>query len=172
MNGLSAAARSDFTAFATSHPGAGLESMPLADVANFLFGSYTGLAVTVFNFVPALTASLGVCALPLVSALAAKGRRAQLRSTVESLLRITAVVAVPMGMGLAVMFGAGHAASVRRQPAEAAVAASLLRPLGAAAIFVSVAGPVNSMLQAVAGSTRPCGSCLSAGRSSSPSTSF
>lgn len=149
MNSLARAVAGDFAALAAGYPNAGLDAMPREEIPNFLFGSYSGLAVTVFNLVPALTATLGVCALPMVSAMAAKGNRARLRAAIEAVLRITAVVAVPMGMGLAVMAQPILSILFSGNPAEVAVAVKLLRPLGAAAVFVSAVAPINSMLQAM-----------------------
>ncbi|MEG1848949.1 MAG: oligosaccharide flippase family protein, partial [Oscillospiraceae bacterium] len=163
MNRLGAAVSSGLPALIASHPGAGLGNMPETEIPNFLYGSYTGLAVTVFNLIPAMTASLGVSALPMMSALHAKGQRARLRLTVESILRVTAMVAVPAGMGLAVMARPILLLLFTQNPAETAVAAPLLQMLGAAVMFVAVAAPICSMLQAVGKVYTPVGLMLLGG---------
>jgi stage V sporulation protein B len=39
-------------------------SLGAAEIPNFLYGSYTGMAGTLFNLVPAMTASFATSALP------------------------------------------------------------------------------------------------------------
>ena len=149
MNRISFAARYDWEALCRSHPGAMLQSMHAERVANFLYGSYTGLAITIFNLVPALTAALGTCAIPMIAALSSQGRMAQLRQQVESVIRVTVIIAMPMGLGICCLSGPILSVVFDGNPIEVAIAAQLLRPMGVAAVFVAVAGAVNSMLQAV-----------------------
>lgn len=149
MNRISLAAQSDWEALCHSHPDAMLQSMHAQRVANFLYGSYTGLAVTIFNLVPALTAAIGTCALPMIAALASQGRLSQLRQQVESVIRVTIIIAMPMGLGICCLSGQILSVVFDSNPIEVAIAARLLRPMGIAAVFVAVAGAVNSMLQAV-----------------------
>ena len=146
MNRISLAAQSDWEALCHSHPDAMLQSMHAQRVANFLYGSYTGLAVTIFNLVPALTAAIGTCALPMIAALASQGRLSQLRQQVESVIRVTIIIAMPMGLGICCLSGQILSVVFDSNPIEVAIAARLLRPMGIAAVFVAVAGAVNSML--------------------------
>lgn len=149
MNRISFAAQHDWEALCRSHPDAMLQSMHAERVANFLYGSYTGLAITIFNLVPALTAALGTCALPMIAALSSQGRMAQLRQQVESVIRVTIILAMPMGLGICCLSGPILSTIFDSNPIEVAIAAQLLRPMGIAAVFVAVSGAVNSMLQAV-----------------------
>ncbi len=149
MNRIGFAARYDWEALCRSHPDAMLQSMHAERVANFLYGSYTGLAITIFNLVPALTAALGICALPMIAALSSQGRMTQLRQQVESVIRVTVIIAMPMGLGICLLSEPILSAIFDSNPMEVAIAARLLRPMGIAAVFVAVAGAVNSMLQAV-----------------------
>ena len=149
MNRISFAAQHDWEALCRSHPDAMLQSMHAERVANFLYGSYTGLAITIFNLVPALTAALGTCALPMIAALSSQGRLSQLRQQVESVIRVTIILAMPMGLGICCLSEPILSAIFDSNPIEVAIAAQLLRPMGIAAVFVAVAGAVNSMLQAV-----------------------
>lgn len=149
MNRISLAAQNDWESLCRSHPDAMLQSMHAERVANFLYGSYTGLAVTIFNLVPALTAAIGICALPMIAALAAQGKLSQLRQQVESVIRVTIIIAMPMGMGICCLSEPILSVIFSSNPIEVAIAARLLRPMGIAAVFVAVAGAVNSMLQAV-----------------------
>lgn len=149
MNRINFAAMRDWEALCKSHPEAMLEAMQADRVANFLFGSYTGLAMTVFNLVPALTACIGISALPMIAALAACGKKHLLRGRIESVLRITIIIAMPMGLGMSCMAEPILTALFKNNPLEVAVAAKLLKPLGAASVFVALSGAINSMLQAI-----------------------
>lgn len=149
MNRISFAAQHDWEALCRSHPDAMLQSMQAERVANFLYGSYTGLAITIFNLVPALTAAIGTCALPMIAALASQGRLSQLRQQVESVIRVTIIIAMPMGLGICCLSGPILSVVFDSNPIEVAIATRLLRPMGIAAVFVAVTGAVNSMLQAV-----------------------
>lgn len=149
MNRLSQAAQTDLSALAASHPDAGLGGMSAESLPNFLYGSYTGLAVTVFNLVPAITTPLGTSALPMISALYVKGQRPRLRLAIESVLRVTAAVAVPAGMGLCAMAEPSLRLLFSDNPAEVAVAVPLLQTLGISAILVAITAPISSMLQAI-----------------------
>ena len=149
MNRLNAAAASGWEILCRGYPGADLQRLEPERAANFLYGSYSGLTLTVFHLVPALTSSLGISALPLVASLAARGNGAHLRRVVESVLRITVIVALPLGLGLSCMARPVLALLFSSNPQEVAVAEVLLRRLGAAAVLVSVSGCISSMLQAL-----------------------
>ncbi len=149
MNRINFAATSDWAAMCKSMPELLLAEVGPQHAANFLYGSYTGLAMTVFNLAPALTASMGISALPMISALAATGKRVLLRQRIESVIRITIITAVPLGMGMSVMAEPILISLFSGNPYEAAVAARLLKTMGIASVFVAVSGAVNSMLQAV-----------------------
>ena len=123
-------------------------AMPLAGVPNFLYGTYM-MAVMVFNLVPAITTTFGVSALPVISAAWGAHNKAELTKNIESVLRITAIVAFPAGLGLVAL---AEPILLLLYPGEAQVltiTAPMLRALGIAVLFVSLATPVNSMLQAI-----------------------
>lgn len=155
MNRIDLAAARDWEALCKSHPEAMLEAMEGERLANFLYGSYTGLAMTVFNLVPAVTSSIGICALPMISAAAARGNKAQLRLRIEAVLRLTVIIAMPMGLGISCMAAPILNVLFKSNPLEAAVAARLLQPLGVAAVFVAISSAVSSMLQAVGRALAP-----------------
>lgn len=148
MNGINLAAERDWAALCQSCPQAMLNMLEKDRAANFLYGSYTGLAMTVFNLVPALTAAFGICALPMISAAAARGDMPLLRNRAAAVIKMTVIIAVPMGMGMSFLAEPILKMLFRDNPLETAVAARALVPLGAAAVFVSITGVLNSMLQA------------------------
>lgn len=116
-------------------------------VPNFLYGCF-GNASTLFMLVPAITQAFGVSALPNVTEAWTGGDAKQIKRSIESVLRIVAMITIPAGMGLSVLsspialllYGRGNAP---------AVIGEILAVLGLGAIFAAMSTPINSMLQAV-----------------------
>jgi len=149
MNRLTGALARSPQAVVASHPAAGLSAIPAAQLPNFLFGSYTALAMTVFHLVPALTAPLCTTALPMVSGLRESGRARETRIAVTAVLKSALLVALPAGIGISALGEPILSLLFAKNPQEVAVAARILQPLGIAAALAATAGPVNSLLQAV-----------------------
>lgn len=68
--------------------------------------------------------------------------------TVESVIRLTLLVALPASVGLAVL-AKPIIFLIYGQPHVAALVGPLLAVLGAAVVFICLTGPINAMLQAV-----------------------
>lgn len=115
----------------------------------YLYGSYTGLAVSLFNLVPSITAAIGISALPTVTQAWSGGNRKKVEESIRSVLSITALLAIPMGLGLSALSGPILDLLFSARPQESALAAPLLRVMGIAAIFIAITNPISSMLQAV-----------------------
>ncbi|MCM1579083.1 MAG: polysaccharide biosynthesis C-terminal domain-containing protein [Ruminococcus sp.] len=75
----------------------------LKDMPNFIYGSFTGLAVTVFNLVPALTNMFGKSILPAAAAAKAAGNGEKLCGCAKNALLVSALAAFPAGAGLTAM---------------------------------------------------------------------
>lgn len=146
MNRLSAAAARAPQAVLESYPGA---QLPLQGLPNFLYGSYTTLALTVYNLVPAVAVTFGMSALPIVTRLWVSGQRRRLEESIASVLRLTALLVLPAGLGVSALSEPILLLLFAHNPQEIQVAAPLLRVLGVAAIFGALVVPVHSMLQAV-----------------------
>ena len=131
------------------YPQANLQTMPPEKLPNFLFGCYTGLSMTLFNLIPALTASVAVCALPMITSLYYRKERQALAFSVTMVLKITAVVAAPAGFGLFALAEPILQLLFRNNTTEIAVAAGLLKLLCLSAFFVALTAPLFAMLQAV-----------------------
>lgn len=138
-------------------------AMPLSGVPNFLYGAYM-MSVTVFNLVPAITTTFGISALPVISGAWAAHNKAELTKNIETVLRVTAIVAFPAGCGLTALAGPILTLLYPGQFQVLPIAEPMLRTLGIAVMLVSLAAPVNSMLQAVGRVDIPvklmlCGGC-------------
>ena len=115
----------------------------------YLYGSYSGLAFSIFNLIPSLTAALGISALPAVTRRWTARNNTELKETISSILRVTLMIALPAGLGIAVLSGPILNLLFPARTMEAAIIAPVLRVMGISAIFVATATPVNSILQAI-----------------------
>lgn len=117
----------------------------LESVSRSLYGSY-GAALNIYNLPTSLMAAITASVIPAVSgALARRDRRGAARVS-GSALRVTALLAFPMGVGLFVM---GKPIMMLLYPAlEQELAGPLLSTLGLATVFVCMMLVCNSVLQA------------------------
>lgn len=104
-------------------------------------------ALTWVNLVPNITLSLGISALPVITAAWAAQDRKRLKSMVTQVLRITLLISLPSGFGLAVM--ARPILNMFNGAEVAAVAGPQLEVLGVAVTFICLVAPIYSMLQAI-----------------------
>ena len=122
------------------------EVIRLQSVPSFLYGCYTN-ANTLFMLVPTVTQAFAMSALPSVTEAWASGSRERLQRRMQTVLRLSALVTLPMGLGLSalaqpvcrLLFG------IQNAPA---ITGSILAILGVAAVFSALCTPVQSMLQA------------------------
>lgn len=114
-----------------------------------LYGAYTSIAVTISNIVPSATTGFGISALPVVSAAWARRSRREVGRSINSVLRITALFAVPAGIGIMMMAAPVCRLFFFNKPMGIAIAVPILQVLGFASIFISLTTTLNSLLQAV-----------------------
>lgn len=121
-----------------------------ADIKNFLYGSYS-LSLDFRNLIPSLTMTLGISAIPTLSAAWAVKNRAKIKVSIESVLRVTMLVAMPCGIGmgvltqpiLAMFYGKGESAS------GVPIAAPVLTAYGFSIFLMALSQPMTNMLQAL-----------------------
>lgn len=118
-------------------------------IPNFIYGSFMGLAVTIFNLVPSFINMLGKGALPAVAQSCAEKDAVKTRQNIESILFVTAAAAIPCGLGITVLAEQILSLLFRGRPSEVTVSADSLAVLGIAVIFLSISTPVFSMLQGI-----------------------
>lgn len=115
---------------------------------NFLYGSFTGLAVTVFNLIPSFTNMFGKGILPTLSeAFAANDINAVSKHTEKSLL-LTAIIAIPSGFGIMALSKNILGFLFSAKPVEVSVCTTSMSILGAAVIFLCISSTSFSILQA------------------------
>lgn len=126
------------------------ESNLTADtLPNFVYGSYTGLAVTVLGLVPTLTAMFGKSILPALAESWAKRDHSCIHRNLSGMLFITSVIAVPSGIGVSLLAKEILEFLYGGRVDEIAVSAVPLTILGAGVIFMSISIPCFSALQTI-----------------------
>lgn len=118
------------------------------EMHTFLYGCFT-TCVTLFNLVPAFTSIFGKSALPNVTSAWTRSDRVRLKANVESVIRVTSLVAAPMAMGLAFLAKPVLTLLYGRLPGVINVGAPLLSMLAVASLFLALVAPVNAVMQGV-----------------------
>ena len=113
-------------------------------LADELYGAYSTMQ-TLYNLPAAFITPMSIAVVPAISAAAVRRAREEVGSITESSLRISAVIALPMGAGLAVL-----AEPIVRIlfPDSNAAGPLILIYMGAASVFVCIALVTNAILQA------------------------
>ena len=113
-------------------------------LADELIGSYSNMQ-TLFNLPASFITPMTIAVVPAISAAAARKARGEVSAIAESGLRVSAVVAAPMGIGLAVLSDPiVHVI----YPVTHAIGPTILTYLGIASVFVCIALVTNAILQA------------------------
>ncbi len=125
------------------------------ELPHFIYGSFAGIALTVFNLVPSVTNMLGKGILPSVTE-AWESRNPELlrKRTVQALLT-AAVIAVPAAFGLGVLSSEILHFLFPRQFDEAALCVKSLRYLMPGMVCLCISFPLFSMLQAIGRASVP-----------------
>ena len=130
-----------------------MERLDLSDkakVATYLWGSY-GMALDFKTLVPMITVQLGLSAIPALTTAWAVKNKEEIKSTIETVLRIAMLIAFPAGIGMAVMatpiltiiYGRGESSDA------ISVAAPVMAAYGYATFLMGVSTPITNMLQAI-----------------------
>lgn len=120
------------------------------DISVYLYGVY-GAAMDFRSLVPTVTMTLGISAIPIISAAWAVNNKKAVRRTVNSVIRTVMLVALPAGFAMAVLsepilkliYGGTRTVNM------VGIAAPILAVYGFATPIMAVSAPVTHMLQAV-----------------------
>ncbi len=123
------------------------EGIELFEIPAFLYGCCSGLAFTIFHFVPALTSSLSVAILPQISSYYASGDRRKTAVIINGIIKSVAFVAMPIGMGMFFMPKEVLTFFFPKSSLEILAAIPFLKVLGPASLFVGLSSPLFAALQ-------------------------
>ncbi len=122
----------------------------IKEVKNYLWGAY-GMALDFKNLVPTITIQLGVSALPALAAAWAVKDKKSTKSTIETVIRIGMLIALPAGIGMAalaepilnIIYARGSSSDA------IAVVTPILVAYGLATPVMAISTPTTNMLQAI-----------------------
>lgn len=127
-----------------------------------LYGQYT-FGITLFVLPSSFIIPLSVALMPALTAERAQGNTAAQQRHIRTALRLTALLAFPMGVGLSVMAGPILSLLYPAVPETAAAAAPHLQVLGIAAVCVCLMTIGNGILQALGRERWPVWTLLTGG---------
>lgn len=112
-------------------------------LANSLYGMYTGKALTLFNFPLTMVVALGMSVVPVIAGALAKNDRLGAQRAVNTVLKLTIMFAIPCAIGMYVL-----AAPILQVVFHDTLATTLLQKLAVSIVFVSLLQITTSILQA------------------------
>ncbi len=124
-------------------------SVTTDDFSGFVYGSYTGLAITIFNLVPSVTNMLSKGALPNVVRSWQLKDISSLQRDVSDMLYITLLIATPSGLGITFLAKPILNFLYSQRVDEIAVSYESLSCMGIGVIFLCLAFPLFSVLQGI-----------------------
>ncbi len=127
-----------------------------------LYGQYT-FGMTLFVLPSSFVIPLSVALMPTLAAERARGDDASQRRHIRTALRLTALLAFPMGVGLSVLAGPILSLLYPAVPETAAAAAVHLQVLGIASCCVCLMTVTNGILQALGRERLPVWTLLTGG---------
>ena len=147
---------SRLTTVLTAHPhlieeqfGVNVYYEDVAEGATFLYGCYKTFAYSLYNLVPTITAVIGVSTIPTLCTAWASEDKDAVGENVRSILKLSSVISLPAGVGIAALAGPILSLLFSSQPNEVVISTPVLVVLGFSAIFAGIAVPTTSMLQAI-----------------------
>ena len=115
-------------------------------IVKYLYGVYNE-TLDFKNLVPTITMTLGISAIPIISAAWAQHDNKSIKVTVESVIRVTMLIALPVGFGLAAV--SYPLLDLFYPEASASIGSSILAVYGIFIFLFSVSSPITNMLQAL-----------------------
>jgi len=148
MNRVGAALADDPAAVMRMYAGLLPESVTQAGLPAYLYGVFA-YTTSLYHLPAAITITLGVSALPSISARWALGDRGQIAEQAVSVIKLASLLAIPAGLGMFALSEPILTLLLPAQLQDVAIAAPILRGMGLAAILLGVTTPMASIFQAV-----------------------
>ncbi len=128
------------------------------EAATSLYGNYTSLAVPMFNLPPVLIYPISYSIVPLLSAAKKRGDHERCRLVMESSMRVSMLIGIPCGLGLATLSRPILSLFYRASSVE--LATPLLTLLAPSTAFICILSVTNAILQANGHERKPLISML------------
>lgn len=122
------------------------EGIADGQIVKYLYGVY-GETLDFKNLVPTITMTLGISAIPIISAAWAKHQSKTIKTTVESVIRVTMLISLPVGFGLAAV--SYNLLNMFYGASAATIGSPILTVYGISVFLFAVSSPITNMLQAL-----------------------
>jgi len=143
-----AVARDPLAVVMSMYPGLLPESVDLAGIPSYLYGVFA-YTTSLYHLPAAITVTLGVSALPSISARWSLGDRSRLAEQAASVIKLASLIAIPAGLGLFALSEPILTLLLPAQLHDVQIAAPILRGMGIGAILLGITTPMASIFQAV-----------------------
>lgn len=127
--------------------------------ANALYGSYTTMAVPIFNLIPSLITSVALALVPTLSAAIQTGDCQTQKASTQSAIRLTALLSLPASFAV-VIYSKSILTLLFGNDPEVASAAPMLSILAVSIFFSGIITTTNAILQAYGHANAPIFSML------------
>ena len=121
----------------------------LKELPNFLYGSFTGLAFSIYTLIPSLCSVFGKSTFPKVSQLYAKNNKVAVSKEIRRCICICTYIALPAGFGISLFSKQILNLLFSSKSAEVLVTATPLAILALGTVFTAVSTACCFMLQAI-----------------------
>lgn len=125
------------------------EQIDAKDIPNFVYGSFVGLALTIFGLVPSLTSIFGKSSFANVAACYSKKNINALAKSINAALFSTNFIAMPCALGIMILSKPVLSLFFSTRPLEVSISVQPLMLLCVGMIFISITVTTFSLLQAV-----------------------
>lgn len=117
-------------------------------IHNYLYGTH-GAVLNIKNLIPTITLTLGISAIPVLTAAWARKNKEDIKRAIETVLRVTMMIAMPAGLGIAAIPGPILQIVYSSEPEMIPIAEPMLRVYGLGIFLFAATSPMTNMLQAV-----------------------
>lgn len=117
-------------------------------IGDYLYGTHASV-LNIKNLIPTITLTLGVSAIPMLATAWTAKNKKDIKTTIESVIRVTMMIALPAGLGIAALSEPILDFLYSKQAHMIPIAAPMLCVYGFGIFMFSVASPITNMLQAV-----------------------
>lgn len=118
-------------------------------LANFMYGSYTGLAWTMFMLIPAFTAMFGRSALPQIAATWSLGNKKEFKNKVSIVLISNFAIGFPLYLGISALSGEILNILFSGRQQEVSISIIPLFILGLGGVFLTLTSTFISVFQVI-----------------------
>ncbi len=118
-----------------------------SDLKTYLYGAYE-TALDFKNLIPAFTMTLGVSAIPVLSEAWTLKNKREIKKAVESVIRVIMLIAMPAGIGMAVL-AKPILSILYKDMSSLSIAAPVMAYYGYATFLIAFSQPLTNMLQGI-----------------------